>query len=122
MVLGMDIASTSEQDLTDCGYLVRFFQSVQLYGMEPHDELAHGGAEYVLAEPGHRYVAYAFDARGQIGLKRMAAGRYRFDWFDCTDGKRLVQESVTVGQGDRVWKVPEGIGQEVAAYICRLNN
>ena len=122
MALGMDIVGTPVQDLKDCGYLVRFFHSVPLYGMAPHDELAHAGTNYVLAKPGDRYVAYASDAAGQIGLKGMTAGRYRFDWCDCAGGKRVLQTSVTVAEGDLVWKAPAGFGREVAVYISRVDN
>ena len=120
--LGMDIAGTPAQDLKDCGYLVRFLQGVQLQGMAPRDELAHAGTDYVLAKPGDRYVAYAADAAGQIGLKDMTAGRYRFDWCDCASGKRVLQTSVTVAEGDSAWKAPAGFGREVAVYLRRLDD
>lgn len=120
MVLGMDIASTSPSDLRDCGRLVSFFQSVQLHELEPHDELAHGDTQYVLAKPGERYVAYTTNAMGRLGLRRMKAGEYAFRWFDCATGNATRQESVTVGQGDQAWKAPNDFGPEVAVCISRL--
>jgi len=122
MALGMDIAGTPMQDLKDGGYLVSFFQAVRLPGMAPHDELAHAGTDYVLAKPGDRYVAYASEAAGQIGLKGMTAGRYAFDWCDCISGKRVLQMSATVAEGDQSWKTPAGFGGEVAVHVRRLND
>ncbi len=122
MILGMDIAGTAAGDLRDCGDVVRFFALVgDLYGMEPHDELAHGGTKYVLASPGVRYIAYAPDATGQIGLKQMKAGRYSFLWFDCITGMTVSQESVDVAEGDGLWRQPARIGAEAAVYIKRVN-
>ena len=122
MILGMDIAGTAAGDLRDCGDVVRFFAMVgDLYGMEPHDELAHGGTKYVLASPGTRYIAYAPDATGQIGLKQMKAGRYSFLWFDCITGMTVSQESVDVAEGDGLWRQPSRIGAEAAVYIKRAN-
>ena len=119
MVLGMDIASTPVEDLHDCGALVQFFSVVELPGMAPHDELACGGTRYVLAQPVQRYVAYASDAQGQLGLRQMQAGEYTFYWFDCRRRRWLALDSVRVEQGDQVWKRPDGFGPEVAVYISR---
>ncbi|UCD50604.1 MAG: DUF4038 domain-containing protein, partial [Phycisphaerales bacterium] len=119
MVLGMDIASTPECDLKDCGSLVQFFSVVPLPGMEPHDELARGDTDYVLAQPGQRYVAYAADSQGQMGLRQMTAGEYTFYWFDCRSHRWLALDSVTVGAGDQAWRIPDGLGPEVALYINR---
>jgi hypothetical protein len=122
MALEMDIASTPPNDLNDCGHLVKFFESVNLRGMEPHDELAFGGTQYVLAQPGQRYVIYASHSTGCLGLRRMQAGNYAFRWFDCTSGETTRKETVTIGQGDQVWDVPNGLGREVAASIHRLGD
>jgi hypothetical protein len=119
MVLGMDIASTPADDLKDCGYLVQFFSVVELPGMAPHDELACGGTQYVLARPGQRYVAYASDAQGQLGLRQMQAGEYAFYWFDCRRRCWLALDSVRIEQGDQTWKTPDDFGPEVAVYISR---
>jgi len=119
MVLGMDIAGTAPADLKDCGYLLQFFSIVQLPGMEPHDELAYGQTQYVLARPGQRYVAYASDARGPMGLRRMEPGTYTFWWFDCRSHRWLALDSVTIDAGDQTWETPAGFGPEVALYICR---
>jgi len=122
MVLGMDIASTLDSDLIDCGHLVSFFHSVNLLAMAPHDELAHGDTQYVLAKPGRRYVIYSANATGPLGLCRMKGGDYAFRWFDCATGNAICQESVTVGQGDQAWEKPNDFGVEVAVYISRSGN
>jgi len=121
MILRMDIASTPESDLRDCGNVVRFFERVDLRGMEPHDELAFGGSRYVLARPGERYVAYTADGQARIGLKDMRAGKYRFSWFDCMTGQEILQKSVDVARGSQAWPRPAGIGDEAAVYIRRIS-
>ena len=117
MVLGMDIASTSPHDLRDCGNIVRFLQTVNLYEMEPHDELAAGDTQYVLARSGQEYVAYTAHATGQIGLKKMKAGNYHFSWLDCATNRHIPQGPVEVIDGDGTWDVPRGFGSEIAVYI-----
>jgi len=120
MVLGMDIANTADNDLRACGNLLRFFGLVRLSDMEPRDELACGGTQYVLAQPGQRYVIYASRSTGPVGLKNMRAGKYRFRWLDCISGRQVSQESVAVADGNRVWKTPGDFGGEIAVYIQRL--
>ena len=120
MILGMDIANTNSDDLRACGSLLRFFDGVRLLDMAPHDELAHGSTQYVLAKPEDRYIAYSSHANGQMRLKNMTAGKYRLRWFDCTNGKAVSQESVTVVSGNQAWNTPEDFGGEVALYVERL--
>ena len=117
MILGMDIAATAENDLRDCGRLVSFFESTNFNEMSPHDEMIHGGTMYVLAQPGDSYIAYSPALSGKIGLKNMTAGNYDFQWFDCATGKRVLQNEVTVAEGDQTWSKPADIGNEVAVYI-----
>ncbi|MBW8042242.1 MAG: DUF4038 domain-containing protein [Planctomycetes bacterium] len=120
MILGMDIAATTESDLRDCGRLVRFFESTNFNEMSPHDELRYGGTKYVLALPGTSYIAYTPNLRGKIGLRGMSAGNYEFRWFDCATGQRVLQTKVTVAAGDKTWSKPAGIGNELAVYIRRI--
>lgn len=119
MVIEMDIASTTIGELEDCGRLVQFFESTNFYEMSPHDELRNGGTEYVLAQPGRSYIAYASELNGKIGLKGMSRGRYDFRWFDCATGKVVLQSGVTVAAGDQMWYKPAGISNELAVYIKR---
>lgn len=119
MILEMDIANTPLSDLKDCGRLVSFFESTNFNGMVPHDELKYGGTEYVLAKPGDSYIAYTSTLSGDIGLKSMTAGTYKFRWFDCVNGKSITQMDVKVTAGDQTWSKPAGIGNELAVYIKR---
>jgi hypothetical protein len=121
MVLEMDIAGTSVSDLKDCGRLVRFFESTSFYEMSPHDELKYAGTEYVLARPGHSYIAYASDLRGGIGLRNMTAGNYTLQWFDCATGNSVTEQK-RVGAGNQSWPTPTGIGHELALYLCRTGD
>jgi len=120
MIIEMDIASTTIGELEDCGRLVRFFESTNFYEMSPHDELRNGGTEYVLAEPGRSYIAYASELNGKIGLRDMSRGSYDFRWFDCATEKEVLQSGVTVAAGDRMWYKPAGISNELAVYIKRV--
>jgi hypothetical protein len=121
MILRMDIAGTPLSDLRDCGQVVRFFEMVDLNGMEPHDELARGDTRYVLARPGRRYVAYTPSYTRGIGLKNMEQGRYSFMWFDCIDGTVVRRDAVDVAGGDRNWPKPAEIGSELVVHIVRLD-
>jgi hypothetical protein len=120
MILGMDIASTAESDLADCGHLVRFFESTNFHEMRPRDELKYGSTKYVLAQPGISYIAYTPELRGEIGLKDMATGTYEFHWFDCASGKQVDQTKVKVSDGNQSWSKPLAIGNELAVYIKRV--
>jgi hypothetical protein len=121
MILRMDIASTPVADLEDCGRLVRFFESTNFHEMAPHDQLRQSDTLYVLARPGHSYIAYAAKGRGRIGLKALLPGRYAFRWFDCATGKSAEQRRVSVAGGDHTWLRPEGIGNELAVHIRRIH-
>ncbi len=120
MILGMDIATTPRSDLEDCGRLVRVFESTDFNRMSPHDELRFSGTQYVLAQPGESYIAYTSRLQGEIGLKNMTPGTYKFRWFDCATGRELTQEKVMVAGGSQSWDKPSDIGTELAVYIKRL--
>jgi hypothetical protein len=117
MILGMDIASTSVSDLEDCGRLVSFMEATRFPTMAPHDELAFGGTEYVLARPGEVYIAYASNLSGSLGIKDVTAGEYDFLWFDCVTGTTVEQSAVPLGGGDQAWPTPAGLGTELAVFI-----
>ena len=121
MVLEMDIAGTPISDLKDCGRLVRFFELTSFYEMSPHDELKYAGTEYVLARPGHSYIAYASNLKGKVGLRNMTAGTYMLRWFDCATGKSVTQQK-RVGAGNQTWPAPPGIRPELALYLRRTGD
>jgi len=120
MILRMDIATTAQSDLENCGRLVSFFESTDFDEMSPHDELKFAGTKYVLAQPGKSYIAYAPELQGKIGLKNTKAGVYEFRWFDCVTGKEVGQERVRVAGGSQSWDKPRGMGDELAVYIKRI--
>lgn len=119
MILEMDIESTPVDDLEACGHLVRFFESANFNEMAPHDELAHGSTEYVLADPGKSYIAYTSNREGEIGLKDMRAGIHDLIWLDCVTGRTARQEGIKVTAGSWMLPRPRGIGDECAVYIRR---
>lgn len=120
MALGWDVVSTPLEDLRDCGTLRGFMEATAFPSMAPHDELAMGGALYVLAAPGESYIVYADGALQDPGLRDMTAGTYDLVWLDIPSGTRVVEEAVTVTGGDTTWTWPAGIGIELALYVSRL--
>ena len=129
MILGMDIAGTPAKDLSDCSTIQWFFNGVDLTHMEPHDELAYRETQYVLAEPGQRYVAYSSRvggsmglSRGRLGVKDLKAGTYRLNWYDCRVGRWDPQDPVQIDGGDYAWKAPRNVGREVVVYIRRTGD
>jgi hypothetical protein len=119
MIYQMDIASTPLSDLQDCGRLVRFFEGTRVNRLAPHDELAFGSTQWVLAEPGTEYVAYTSARSGDLGIRSLAAGDYDFRWMDCATGTEVNQTNVAVAAGDRTFATPAGLGSEVAVSLRR---
>ncbi len=119
MAFEWDIASTPTSTLEDCGRLVSFMQATNFDEMAPHDELKFGGTEYVLADPGNAYIAYASALAGDLGIRNIMQGTYDFTWYDVTNGTSVLQTGVVVGSGDQTWRKPGGIGDELAVYIRR---
>jgi hypothetical protein len=117
MVLGMDIGSTPTSDFEDLGRLAQFMESTNVNEMAPHDELAFGATQYVLARPGHSYIAYASNLSGNIGLRKMAAGTYDLKWFDPVNGATVIQTGVQVASGNQTWIKPSSIGNELAVHV-----
>ncbi len=123
MVLGMDILNTPLSDLEDLGRLNQFMQSIDYYNMVPHDELSFAGTQYVIAQPGVSYVAYASDlGNSELGLKSMSGGTYRLQWFDVVSGNTVIQDNLNVVGGDVSWPTPNGIGNELAVYIQQTSS
>ncbi|GJQ57877.1 MAG: hypothetical protein SCALA701_06780 [Candidatus Scalindua sp.] len=121
MCLGWDIANTPIDTLEDAGRLVQFMQGTDFNKMAPHDEIAFGGTEYVLADPGVSYIAYTSNLSGNIGLKNMRNGLFGFKWFDVTNGNTVFQNNVRVDSGNQTWTKPVNIGNELAVYIYRIS-
>jgi len=117
MAKDWDIDNTPLATLQECGHLVTFMEATRFYEMAPHDELAHGGTDYVLADPGTSYIAYALNLSGDIGVAGMTAGDYDFTWLDAQTGNTVEQSGISVLAGDQTWTKPGGIGNELAVYI-----
>ncbi len=120
MGLGMDIENTPVSDLEDCGRLAAFLRGVDPGGMAPHDELAAGETEYVLAAPGERYLAYSSQGAAALGIAGVPAGPYWLTWLDCVTGRRSAGSAVH--EADGLWElaVPQGLGPEVAVLVRRM--
>jgi hypothetical protein len=122
MVFRMDIASTSIDELEDCGRLVQFFEMTNFNVMAPRDDLAHGGTDYTLALPGDSYIAYAANLSSDIGIKSMTASTYKFVWYDCETGTTVTENYKSVSSGDLTWTKPTELsGNEVAVWITDVS-
>ncbi|MHB1456737.1 MAG: apiosidase-like domain-containing protein [Armatimonadota bacterium] len=119
MVLGMDIAGTSLSDLDDCGKLVRFMESTAFNEMSPHDELAYGGTDYVLASSDDSFILYSASVEKTMGLKRIKPGNYELNWFNCINGQWVIQPHVKVLNTTSKWNKPSIVVNEAALYIRR---
>ena len=117
MILGMDVLTTAISDLEDCGRLVGFFESTGFDRMEPRDDLALAGTDWVMAADDGESILYASDLAGSLGRRDLAPGLYDLRWFDCATGFEVIQSSVPVVGGDAVWSKPGGLGPEVAAHL-----
>jgi len=121
VVLGMDVASTPIADLEACGHLVRFMEATPLSELAPHDELAAGDTEYMLAAPGSAWVAWSGRRTGEMGVRGLPAGRYALGWLDCATGATVEQRGVEFAGGAVTWPPPPGIGPETALHVERVD-
>ena len=119
MVLGMDVASTPAADLEACGHLARFMERTPLGSLAPHDELARGDTEYVIAAPGQAWVAWSGQRTGAMGLGELPPMTCTLTWLDCATGVSVTQPKVNVAGGDVMWPAPPGIGPETALCVER---
>jgi hypothetical protein len=119
MVLGMEIDNTQPTWLNDCRNLQRFFEATTFNQMRPADQRALGETGYVLANDGYDYILYTSHAKGDLGLTDLSAGEYSLAWMDCASGKQWFDGSISVDQGDHMWRKPPDTGDEVALYIHR---
>ena len=107
----------AQEKYDDCARLMAFMESATLLNtLSPRDDLAFGATQWVLAKPGHAYIAYATNS-GAMGLKSVTAGTYRFRWLDIPSGTMVQQTNIAVSAGDQSWPRPPGIGDEAAVYL-----
>ena len=126
-VEGMDFSaedSPSAADLTDLAQLALFMESTGFDSMAPHDELAYQGTDYLLAQPGARYVAYATDLPpgGLLGVSDLAQGLYDLSWFDPATAQWVVWQDLAIAAGDVAWEKPATFGPEVALHVLRTGD
>ena len=116
MVLGMDIASTPAADLQACGHLVRFMEATRFNEASPHDELAAGQTDYVLASPGRVYIAYS-QAGSDLGLS-LPAGNYAARWYNPVTGAWIEGglRAVTA-PGVQLFAKPAALAADAALYV-----
>ena len=117
MGLGMDIINTPVSDLEDLGRLRNFMESTRFDLMSPRDDLAHADTDWVLAEPGTRYIAYSESAGSQLGVKNLPAGSFELRWMDTASGATETQASVAVSAGNNSFTKPAGFGNEVVLSL-----
>ena len=87
--------------------------------MKPHDELAAGSTQWVLADPGKAYIAYTYEYDGPTGVKDLPLGSYQLLWLDTVDGSEIVQAVRAASTRDVTWKKPESMGARKS--LCPLS-
>jgi hypothetical protein len=107
--------------LREDGYINRFLERTDIHTMKPHDELAAGSTRWVLANPGKSYVAYTYDYRDRMGVKRLPPGSYELLWLDTVDGTEVTQTVRVSSTRDATWEKPDSIGDEIALSIKPYN-
>jgi hypothetical protein len=119
LVHSMDVANTSLDALEDCGRLVSFFESTPFHRLEPRDDLARAGTDYVLGEASVGWIVYASDLSGDLGLSvpAGAGGPHDFRWLDCATGATVEEIGVPLASGDAAWPKPAGLGVDVVVYL-----
>jgi len=111
-----DAAWNEDGKYTDAGRLTDFMEATDLNAMSPNDALASGGTDWVLADPGAGYIAYAVNLSGGLGVQSMTAGTYQLSWLDIVSGSKKT-ETKTVPSGTNSFSKPSGFGSEIALYI-----
>jgi hypothetical protein len=117
MLLRMEIADTPVESLQQCRHLQRFFEQTDFFTMSSHDELGHDGTQYVLADPGRSYIAYANAPGVPLGLTSLPAGRCEALWVDCLAGQTARESRTLASGGDQSFSRPSATGAECAAWI-----
>jgi hypothetical protein len=88
-------------------FLGKFAAEVPFYRMDPADDLVLAGSAYCLAERGHHYVVFAYQATTFTLDLRGAEGTFEARWYDPLTGiwsdAGLVQ-----GGGTPTWTTPGG--------------
>ncbi|MFZ5832550.1 MAG: hypothetical protein ACOY3P_20880 [Planctomycetota bacterium] len=125
LVLGMfpteEGAEPTDAMLEDMRRVQQFFESIPVNTMAPHDELAAGDTDWVLAAPDHgRYVLYSHDGGEQLGIRGLKPGQYRLRWFDPVDGDDAIVETTVGADGPARFVKPKAIGAEAVVYVERL--
>lgn len=123
MALGWTFETDDEpsvSDLEGCGRLVKFFERTNFNEMAPHDELRLAGTEYLLALPGHSYVAYASQYTEPLGIREMTPGRYTFAWLDAESGATSTYERRVSEEGDFWVEPPPEFKGELAVWIRKV--
>ncbi|NLX15138.1 MAG: hypothetical protein GXY44_16020 [Phycisphaerales bacterium] len=116
MVLGMDIASTTIEDLKACGRLVGFMEATRFNETSPRNDLKRAGTMYVLADPGNVYLAYGLDVDGLSLL--MEEGIYAIRWYNPINGQWVDAGRQAVQAGPQRFVKPSGIDGELVLYIA----
>ncbi len=78
------------------GHARRFASRMNLAAATPHDALA--STTYCLADPGREYLIYQPKANGTFWVD-LAAGAYRYEWFDPKTGQTTDQGQLTAAGG-----------------------
>jgi hypothetical protein len=119
MVHKMDVAGTPVEALEDCGRLAAFFQASNFTLMEPRDELAVDGTDYIFGSVEAGWLVYASQLTGMMGLSIPAEAEGGFDlhWMDVESGATEDVPAVLLAAGNHSWTRPAGFGEDVVLRL-----
>jgi len=106
-------------DMNDMQRLVDFAEATTFYTMSPDNSLINTGTEYVLANPGNDYIAYAINLTTDMGITGMTAGTYDLLWQSCDTSYQETQVGVTVTAGTNTFTKPAAVSVECAVWLQR---
>jgi hypothetical protein len=123
IVHNMDVINTPVEAIEDCGRIVSFFESTPFSEMEPRDDLARLQTDFVFGDPAVGYILYAAAVAGNLGLSIPpgGAGDFILHWFDVANGTTIDEPPVVLGEGDRAFTPPSGLGADVAVFVEAVN-
>lgn len=104
-----------EPRLREHGYIARFMEQTDFHRMKPRPDLAAGSTRWVLANPGHSYIAYTDNYANPVAIKDLPAGSYDLLWLDTIDGKTARQHGIS----SVAFEKPASFSNEIAVYIKR---